>query len=225
MTVVASLVAARHVTSIAIAIRRQARDDGGASQRPTVEGGVIVSPMALELVDRARGGDVEAFSTLARGVGDRLFAIAFTILGDRASAEDVVQQALLHIWRNLPSLREPERFDGWSYRIVVNAAHAEIRRLRHWTIVSSEVSPVATSRDHASGIVARDEVERAMRRLSPDHRTVLVLKHVADLPNDEIAALLGVPEGTVRSRLHHAQGQLRAAIAADSRPSVPGGVP
>lgn len=224
MTLSASLACARGQILVDVAIHRAGRHHDPWRRGWSLEDGFAVSPMALELVERSRSGDADAFAALSRQIGDRLFAVAYTILGDRGAAEDVSQQSLIHIWRHLPSLREPERFEAWSYRIAVNAARAEGRRLQRWAIASRQVIGIDATRDHASGIAVRDEVERALRRLSVDHRTVLVLKHVADLPNGEIAEIVGVPEGTVRSRLHHAQALLRAAIAADARPGVAGGL-
>src|SRR6188474_3354515 len=175
--------------------------------------------MDTDLVTRAQHGDEEAFASLAVAVGDRLHAVAHRILRDVDLAEDATQQALLAIWRDLPQLRDPARFDAWSYRLLVRACYAEGRRTRHWA-PNLQLLP-AQGRDEGEGlssVVDRDQLERGFRRLSIDHRAVVVLHHYLDLPLDEVAETLGVPVGTVRSRLLHAMRGLRAALEADARP-------
>jgi RNA polymerase sigma-70 factor (ECF subfamily) len=173
-----------------------------------------------ELIGRAQRGDEEAFASLAVGAGDRLHAVAFRILRDTELAEDATQQALLTIWRDLPQLRDPARFDAWSYRLLVRACYAEGRRTRQWSpnlhLLPSDV-PVG---EGLSSVVDRDQLERGFRRLSFDHRAVVVLHHYLDLPLSEVAEILGIPAGTVRSRLHHAMRGLRAALEADARPTA-----
>jgi RNA polymerase sigma-70 factor (ECF subfamily) len=175
--------------------------------------------MDTDLVIRAQHGDEEAFASLAVAVGDRLHAVAHRILRDLDLAEDATQQALLTIWRDLPQLRDPARFDAWSYRLLVRACYAEARRTRHWTpnmrLLPSD-EPMQT--DGTGEVVDRDQLERAFRRLSIDHRAVVVMHHYLDWPLDRVAEALGVPAGTVRSRLHHAMRGLRAALDADLRP-------
>ena len=177
--------------------------------------------MDTDLVTRAQHGDEEAFASLAVAIGDRLHAVAHRILRDLDLAEDATQQALLAIWRDLPQLRDPARFDAWSYRLLVRACYAEGRRNRHWTpnmrLLSSDEPMQA---DGSSAVVDRDQLERGFQRLSIDHRAVVVLHHYLDMPLDRVAETLGVPIGTVRSRLHHAMRGLRAALDADARPAV-----
>jgi RNA polymerase sigma-70 factor, ECF subfamily len=175
--------------------------------------------MDTDLVTRAQHGDEEAFASLAVAVGDRLHAVAHRILRDLDLAEDATQQALLAIWRDLPQLRDPARFDAWSYRLLVRACYAEGRRTRHWTpnmrlLPSDEPMQV----DGSSAVVDREQLERGFQRLSIDHRAVVVLHYYVDMPLDRVAETLGVPVGTVRSRLHHAMRGLRAALDADARP-------
>jgi RNA polymerase sigma-70 factor (ECF subfamily) len=177
--------------------------------------------MDTDLVIRAQHGDEEAFASLAVAVGDRLHAVAHRILRDIELAEDATQQALLAIWRDLPQLRDPARFDAWSYRLLVRACYAEGRRTRRWTpnmrlLPGNE--PVQS--DESSAVVDRDQLERGFRRLSIDHRAVVVLHHYLDLPLDRVADVLGIPAGTARSRLHHAMRGLRAALDADARPTA-----
>ena len=174
--------------------------------------------MDAELIGRAQHGDEEAFASLAVAVGDRLHAVSHRILRDIELAEDATQQALLTIWRDLPQLRDPARFDAWSYRLLVRACYAEARRTRHWTPDLHILPTEASTGEGLSSVVDRDQLERGFRRLSIDHRAVVVLHHYLDLPLDEVADVLGVPVGTVRSRLHRAMQGLRAALEADARP-------
>jgi RNA polymerase sigma-70 factor (ECF subfamily) len=177
--------------------------------------------MDPELVIRAQRGDAEAFASLAVACGDRLHAIAHRILRDVDLAEDATQQALLAIWRDLPKLRDPARFDAWSYRLLVHACYAEGRRSRQWS-PNLRLLPAdePAGQDGLSSVVDRDQLERGFRRLSIDHRAVVVLHHYLDLPLETVAEVLGVPNGTVRSRLHHAMRGLRAALDADARPAA-----
>lgn len=177
--------------------------------------------MDAQLVLRAQRGDEEAFASLAVGAGDRLHAVAFRILRDTELAEDATQQALLSIWRDLPQLRDPAQFDAWSYRLLVRACYAEGRRTRHWTpILRLLPADQPATGEGLGSVVDRDQLERGFRRLSIDHRAVVVLHHYLDLPLDAVAETLGVPVGTVRSRLHHAMRGLRAALEADARPTA-----
>jgi RNA polymerase sigma-70 factor (ECF subfamily) len=177
--------------------------------------------MDTDLVVRAQNGDEEAFASLAVAAGDRLHAVAHRILRDTDLAEDATQQALLTVWRDLPQLRDPARFDAWSYRLLVRACYAEARRTRRWApnlrVLSADQPATA---DGSDLVVDRDQLERGFRRLSIDHRAVVVLHHYLDMPLDEVAETLGVPVGTVRSRLHHAMRGLRAALDADARPTA-----
>jgi RNA polymerase sigma-70 factor (ECF subfamily) len=179
-----------------------------------------VEDVDAELIGRAQHGDEEAFASLALAAGDRLHAVAHRILRDTDLAEDATQQALLAIWRDLPQLRDPARFDAWSYRLLVRACYAEGRRTRHWTPVLRILPSDLPAGEDLSSVVDRDQLERGFRRLSIDHRAVVVLHHYLDLPLDGVADVLGIPVGTVRSRLHHAMRGLRAALEADARPAT-----
>jgi len=186
-----------------------------------------------ELVERAQRGDESAFATLAVRISDRLYAMAHHILRDTDQADDAAQQAMIDIWRELPRLKDPDRFQAWAYRIVVRAAYAEARRMKRWTLRSFSLpvdlsggrepgDPVA---DHADRIADRDQLARGFLRLPIDHRAVVVLKHYAGLSNEEIAEALAIPEGTVRSRLHYSLRTLRAALETDARAAAGGGTP
>lgn len=177
--------------------------------------------MDTGLVERAQQGDREAFGLLAVPLGDRLFALANRILRDDELAADATQQALVSIWRDLPQLRDRTRFDAWSYRLLLRACYAERRKERRWS-PPLHVLTAAAWTDGADGtklVIDRDQLERAARRLSIDHRAVVVLRYYLDLPLAEISALLDIPSGTVRSRLRYALRGLRAALDADARPN------
>jgi len=173
-----------------------------------------------ELIGRAQHGDEEAFASLAVAVGGRLHAVAHRILRDTDLAEDATQQALLTIWRDLPQLRDRARFDAWSYRLLVRACYAEARRTRRWSPNLHVLPTEPSDAESLTSVVDRDQLERGFRRLSIEHRVVVVLHHYLDMPLDGIAETLGVPVGTVRSRLHHAMRGLRAALEADARPTL-----
>jgi RNA polymerase sigma-70 factor, ECF subfamily len=174
------------------------------------------------LVQQAMAGDEEAFASLARASGDRLLAVAYRILQDLGLAEDAVQQALVTAWRELPGLRDVEKFDGWMYRLLVHACYAESRRGRTWASNVRELSfDGRASGDETHAIVDRDQLERAFRRLPAEQRAVFVFHHYLGLSMTEIASQLDVPVGTVKSRMHYATGTLRAAVEADLR--EPGG--
>lgn len=174
--------------------------------------------MDSAVVVRAQRGDEQAFVVIVDTVGGRLHAVAHRILRDVNLAEDATQQALLDIWRDLPDLRDPARFDAWSYRLLVRACYAEGRKRRRST---PDLRLLPTDEPVAGGGLSevdnRDQLDRGFRRLSIDHRVVVVLHHYLDLPLDEIAETLGIPAGTVRSRLRHAMRGLRAALDADAR--------
>ena len=174
--------------------------------------------MRTRLVEQARDGDDVAFTTLVDLDGDRCFAIAFRILRDVERAEDAVQQAFLQAWRELPRLRDPERFGPWLHRLLVNACYEEIRRHRRWT---TNLRPLPMDGppqpDSTVSVADRDALERAFLRLTAEHRAVFVLHHHAGLSLAEVSEVVGVPLGTVKSRMHHATRHLRAAIVADSQ--------
>lgn len=175
--------------------------------------------MQPDLVERAQRGDRDAFGALAAAHVDRCYALAYRILRDAHWAQDATQQALLGAWRDLPRLHDPDRFEAWLHRLVVNACYVEARRDRRWVgrvrLIPSDCS---VSNDTSISVADRDELERGFRRLSPEQRAIVVLHHYLGYPLTEIAASLGIPVGTARSRLHYATRQLRAAIEADARP-------
>jgi RNA polymerase sigma-70 factor (ECF subfamily) len=177
-----------------------------------------------DLVERARYGDRDAFTDLVHQISDRLFAVALRILRDAGPAEDALQNALVTAWRQLPRLREPERFEAWAHRILVHACYAEARRARRWSVNVRVLAPDAPSApDSSINLAQRDELEHAFSRLSLEHRAVFVLHHYRGLTLVEVAETLGIPAGTARSRLHYATRALRAALEPDAAPALNGG--
>ena len=177
-----------------------------------------------DLVERAQGGDRDAFGALVGLISDRMYGLAARILRDNDLAEDALQGALITAWRQLPTLRDPARFEAWVRRLLVHACYAEARRRRSWT-TNVRVLPVdgPAGPDELISIVDRDALDRAFRRLKVEQRAVFVLHHHQGLSLVEIAETLGIPAGTARSRLHYATRVLRAAIEADAIPVVPEG--
>jgi RNA polymerase sigma-70 factor (ECF subfamily) len=170
-----------------------------------------------ELVDRARRGDREAFSVLAGGAVDRLYGIARLILRDTDLAEDATQDALVRAWRDLPTLRDVERFDAWLYRLTVRACADIGRRRRRWRSELSVVPIEPAEPDRAAELADRDQLGRGLRRLSEAQRTILILHFYVGMTPAEAADALDIPVGTAKSRLHYAIDALRAALAADER--------
>jgi RNA polymerase sigma-70 factor (ECF subfamily) len=180
---------------------------------------ISVRGMDPNLVVKAQQGDQQAFETLAGATQARLYNAALGVLQDAHTAEDATQQALVSIWRYLPRLRDPLKFDGWSYRLLVRACYAEAKRRPRWlheSAMSPEHEPVAS--DDILGVVDRDQLERAFPRLSVEHKAVIVLRYMLDLPLEQVADALDVSVGTVGSRLNRALKALRAALDADARP-------
>ena len=174
--------------------------------------------MHRALVDRAKQGDAEAFDALARTVGDRCMGIAHRILRDADLAEDAVQAALITAWRELKVLRDPDRFEPWLHRILTHECYAQARQRRRWS-ADIRLLPVADTGDSAEilNVHDRDQLDRAFRRLTIEQRAVLVFHYFLDLPVADVADRLGIPVGTVKSRLHHASAALRASLEADAR--------
>ena len=176
--------------------------------------------MTRDLVERARRGDHDAFAELAGAAISRLDATAWLMLRDADRATDAVQNALVRAWRDLPTLRDPDQFDAWLHRLTVNSCIDEIRRVRRsrFDVDVTDLSHEPSVADAATRIADRDQLERGFRRLEPEERAVIVLHHYLDLPLPEVAATLGIPLGTTKSRLYRGLREMRAALDADARP-------
>jgi RNA polymerase sigma-70 factor, ECF subfamily len=177
--------------------------------------------MDRSLVEQAQRGDREAFTRLAFDLSDPLFAVAHRILRDFDSAGDALQVTLLRMWQDLPSLNDPTRIEAWAYRLLVRACYDQLRKQRRQAPVL-QLLPVdgVVADDPAISIADREQLERAFRQLPSEQRAAIVLQYYRDLTLPEIAEILQVPVGTVRSRIHYAKRALRAAIEADARPTT-----
>jgi RNA polymerase sigma factor (sigma-70 family) len=177
---------------------------------------VLVSE-AIERSDEDRAG---AFTRLLDRGLDTHYRIAAVILGDRVEAEDAVHDAAIVAWRGFAGLRDRDRFEAWFGRILVNGCRDRLRRRRRrpivaWIPMLGDLDVGAQVRDDSHALANRDELERAFARLEPDHVVVIALRFFADLPIGEIARRLGIPEGTVKSRLHNGLKHLKAAVEAN----------
>jgi len=182
--------------------------------------------MDRDLVVRAQQGDQRAFEMLATADYPRLFRVAHGVLGDRALAEDATQQALIDIWRKVRRLRDPARYSGWSYRLLVRVCYAEAKRQPRWTSNDDlSIADEPRAGDAYRSIADRDQVERAFRDLSMDHRVVLTLRYLLGMTPDEVAEVLDLPRQTVYSRLRAATKSMRAVLDADARSVTPAPVP
>jgi RNA polymerase sigma-70 factor (ECF subfamily) len=187
-----------------------------------VEPRVIVQ---RELVIQAQNGDREAFAALASAVIDELYNLAQLMLSDGDLAQDAVQEALIGAWRDLRLLRDPDSFRPWLRRILVHAVYRAARRERRASRVRFAATSDPVMQDAARDLEDRDEIDRVFRRLSAEHRAVIVAHHYLGLSEDEAAEMLGVPPGTVKSRLHRATAAMRAELDAESRRVGLTGVP
>jgi RNA polymerase sigma-70 factor, ECF subfamily len=177
------------------------------------------------LVERARKGDREAFAQLVPIICDRLFATAYRILRDIDSAGDAYQLALVSIWRELPMLRDVDRFEAWASRVLIRHCYAELRRRRRQPLALDLNASDEPSADETLSISLRDQLERAFVRLTSEQKAVLVLMYYRDFSIAEIASQLGISTGTVKSRLHYARQALRGAVEADARTPIQEGRP
>lgn len=179
----------------------------------------LVSAPDGALIERASHGDAAAFEALIETRLDRLFRTAWSIVGNEADARDATQDACLSAWRELPRLRESDRFDAWLSRVLVNACRAKLRRrvrVREVQMQPDHDRPGPNSDD--PGLLGEmDAISRAFDRLSADARAILVLHHLRHEPVTAIAASMGIPAGTVKSRLHSARADLQRALERERR--------
>ena len=176
--------------------------------------------MGRELVQRAVAGDHDAFVSLVAAAYDRLHRVARLILHDEDAASDAVQEALTSAWLHIRAVRDPDRFDAWLTRLTVHASYREARgRRRRVVEISRAHVDQPAGWDAVGAVDARDQLERGFKRLNPHQRAVLVVHHYLQLSDAEAAAVLGIPLGTMKSRLNRATVALRAALEADERTS------
>jgi RNA polymerase sigma-70 factor (ECF subfamily) len=166
-------------------------------------------------------GDRDAFGILAGRAQPRLVGTAGLILRDADAADDAAQETLVRAWRDLPGLRDPERFEAWLHRVLVRACGDQARRRQRDRDRRTDVEPERHTSDASQRLADRDEMERALARLSVEQRTAVVLHYYLGLSHPEIAEASGLPIGTVKSRLSRALDVLQAALAADARVAVP----
>jgi RNA polymerase sigma-70 factor (ECF subfamily) len=176
--------------------------------------------MTRDLVQRAQRGDSEAFEALIRAAYDRLFATAHRILRDRDAAEDAVQDAIVRCWRDIRGLRDPDRFEAWLYRLLVNACRDLSRRARRRPSVAYEhEAELGAATDQFAAIADHDALERAFLSVPTDQRIALVLTHYVGYSAPEVAAILGIPTGTVYSRIHYGARAMRGALGPSTESS------
>ena len=174
--------------------------------------------MQIQLVERARSGDHDAFSTLIRAAGPRLLGAARLILRDRDRAQDAVQEALVLAWRNIGALRDAEAFDAWLYRLTVRACYRAAKTVNRRAVVELHVVPdiePSGDPDFPALVAERDRVGRAISQLPVEQRTVMVLHFYLDLPLTDVAEVLDIPVGTAKSRLHRGLEALRETMSRD----------
>lgn len=169
-----------------------------------------------DLVDRAKRGDHDAFAVLVGSAIARLDAAARLIIRDPELARDAVQEGFIRAWRNLPALRDPDRFDAWLHRLVVHSCIDATRRRRRRAleVELTQIDGPVTG-DFAPGLADRDQLDRALRGLDTEWRAVVVLHYFLGMPLPDVAAALGIPLGTAKSRLHRSLAAMRVSIGID----------
>jgi RNA polymerase sigma-70 factor, ECF subfamily len=174
-------------------------------------------PATRTLVIRARSGDRDAFELLVRANYDRLYAVARRMTADASDAEDATQDGFLRAWREINRLRDPDRYDAWQLRLTIHACY-DLLRGRRRRQLHATVRPIPDLRAQIEPeYVERERLNKAFSRLSVEHRAVVVLHFYREMTAAEIGATLGIPVGTVNSRLHYGIRALRGALEADDR--------
>lgn len=173
--------------------------------------------MAAKSDEGAMAGASADYVRFARSHLDSAYRLAGYLLGDATEAEDAVQDALVKAWRSWFELRDPAAFGPWFDRIVVNVCRDRMRRHRTLRMVDLEAAGEVESSDVFGSMVEGDEVAAAVARLAPDQRIVIALRYWRDLTLEQAAETLGLPLGTVKSRLHYALRALRSELEREHR--------
>ena len=153
-----------------------------------------------------------AFRRLADDHLDAAYRLARAILRDANDAEDATHDAFVQAWRKWSTLRDLDRFEPWFDRILINTCRDRLRRRSRSPMTDISVEVALASDDPTTHLAERDAMGAAIAGLPPEHRIVIALRYYRDLGVDEIAARLGLPPGTVHSRLHYARARLQAAL-------------
>ena len=174
----------------------------------------------LEIVARCRTGDREAFAELVQRYQSKVLTLAVRILNNRAEAEDIAQDIFVKVFQALRDFRVASRFSTWLYRITVNDCLNHIRRRtrQQQTLSATESHAMLGASPASNPQRALEQKERwslvqaKLQALSPEHRTILLLRDVEDLSYEEIADVLQLEHGTVKSRIHRARMELKALL-------------
>lgn len=177
-----------------------------------------------ELLHDVAHGDLRAFDVIVRRYRDRLLNFVFRFLGDRETAEDVVQETFLRVFQKCKEYHPSARFSTWIFTIAGNLAKSELRRRKKWRLLPLDWNEHTERRveipddarqpdDLAETEIATEAIQKAIESLSPKHRQVVILRDIQDMPYEEIAQIVGCPIGTVKSRLNrgrlHLQNKLK----------------
>jgi len=184
-----------------------------SKDKATIAGG----PSDVELVRRFLSGREEAFVELMNRHERRVYNLAYRMLGRTEDARDATQEAFLSCFRHLPDFRGESAFSTWLHRIAVNACFDILRRRPPITTSLEDQPDAAQSPDHAERTAQAADVQRALLAVPSEFRAALIMHEIQDLPVEEIATILGIPTGTVKSRLHRG----RVALARAMRPDQP----
>lgn len=171
-----------------------------------------VTPDDAALVAAARAGDRRALEQLLEQHTDRIHAVCRRIVADPQDALDATQEALLAVARGITRFDGAARFSTWCYRVATNAALDEVRRARRRPVAMEPSPTLRDPRDGATAVDARLDVDAALATLPPEFRAAVVLRDLCDLDYAEVAEVLGVPPGTVRSRIARGRAALATAL-------------
>jgi len=169
-------------------------------------------PPDRDLVARFQDGDEGAFVTLMQRHEGRIYNLAYRMLGGPEDARDATQDAFLSCFRHLPSFRGDAAFSTWLHRVAVNACYDLLRRRKPVASLEDELIEASATSDHADRAAASADVQRALLRIPPEFRVVLIMHELQDLPLDDIGRVLEIPTGTVKSRLHRGRVALGRAL-------------